>query len=241
MGPGLVPGARRGASILVMSKLQYLGILAACAGGAALGSSILSRPATAQIPPQPPPINQEMFIVPNNGLRFVNERGRVVAMVTSTQGVGGFMLFGLDGQPSVSIEAARSGGRVVIRALEEGAEIQLGSEEATARTTLNAGRTISQLVLKRSGGRAGFSATAQSDGAFVSLAGPENETAAAISPGRVALSSKGRVLVDLFAEPQGGKATLQDAQSQVRAELTLENLALKKGKDTLWQAIGAGG
>lgn len=185
-----------------MNRKQFFLLLGGMCVSAFLGSAFAGRafgpqPAAAQVPP---PVVENQQVVPNAGLRFIDEQGHVLAII-GRQGTGGALtLLNAEGQPSVVIQGG-NGGRISVSAMEGGGELRMfGSDggggsmvlSSTARGRmisvmgangaklfdLNCAQKDSTLMLAEAGGRKGIDLRAgQLGGEFTMLSALQSPVA----------------------------------------------------------------
>ncbi len=114
--------------------LCFLGIgVSAFLGGFVAIGLLGARAATAQVPQ---PIVQNQQVVPNAGLRFIDEQGRVIAVIGKQGQNGVLTLMDSEGRPSVVIQAD-PGGRATLMATEGGGELRLNSQQGSGALLLS--------------------------------------------------------------------------------------------------------
>ena len=219
-------------------KHTVLFCLLAIAGGF-LGGVFANRqplPAQAQVPPVR---SENQILVPNNGLKFVTEDNRTIAMLGNQRNNGMFVLMSANGQPAV-VFTAGTGGSVNISVNSTGSQLQLSSANGTTVTSLSAFRGEAVILASVQGSVASF--RARMNGASLSLPGRNNSRAFELSSGQ-----EGGVL-SLFGANQkagmifqvgstGGVLNVNDAQGRPATTMSGAGkfTAMLQGKQ-VWQA-----
>lgn len=125
-----------------MQGRQFVLLLAVCAASSLIGSALvgarLVRPAHAQDNPILQPRVQDAFLVPNDGMRFVDEQGRVVALIRNNAGAGELVLMAPGEIPNLVLAANRTGGS--LRIVGTGRSVSLGLDGQSGGLAVGSGR-----------------------------------------------------------------------------------------------------
>lgn len=219
-----------------MKSHQFLALTAACVLAAYAGSfhaGMRPAPAHAQVLQ---PRTQDAYVVPNDGLRFVDDQNRVLAMFVNNQGAGQLVLFDSNRSASVVISAGHGAGRVLLSARADGGALQVGNDGGGGFELSNSGAR-SQLVMNDAQARQAV-ALSSSAGGRLELAGSEGAPQARLAEGRFSLFGRNtRPLVQLRAsDGTGGEVLVTDADGLDAFAVAGRAVRLVKGKDTLWKA-----
>ena len=183
--------------------------------------------------------SENQILVPTDGLRFVTENNRTLAVLGNQRNNGVFMLMNAMGQPAV-VFTAGTGGSVNVSVNSTGSQIEISSANGATVASLGAFRGEAVLLTSVQGSIA--SLRTRSNGASLSLPGRNNARAFELTSGQ-----QGGVM-SLFGENQkagmifqvgstGGVLNVNDAQGRPAATMSGAGqfTAMLQGKQ-VWQA-----
>jgi hypothetical protein len=209
--------------------------LLAVAGGV-LGSWLF-RPIPAQA--QQNVRNENQIFVPTEGLRFVTDQQRTVAVMGHQGGNAILVLYDANGRPSVGLTAG-TGGSVTVRAQADGGSVEVSSLDgtSTARLAANASSANLEATFRTSV----FSVSNNGANTNVNIPGPNNMTAVQLLTGQnggqmTLYGPASRSAMTAEGTPTGGMLTLRDGTGKTTATVSNAGTfaSLKEGR-VVWQA-----
>ncbi|MBX3112059.1 MAG: hypothetical protein KF857_08630 [Fimbriimonadaceae bacterium] len=226
------------------AKLAVIGVGAFLGGYAA---NLGPKPALAQIRslpsqgnPRVQPTFTDTFLVPPQGVRFVNSEGRPVMVLAAQGSQSTLALFDSNGTPSVTI-AAGNGGMVNI-STATGAQIKASSNNRANVVSLDASGQGTGISLERAGRDSVVLKDDAANGSRLSMANRAGRTALEIlfSTNRGTLSmsdDSGQPLATLGFTGTNGTMELKDSKKKTSSQITGEGkVTLTEGDKTLWVA-----
>lgn len=198
----------------------------------------MGRPtvAHAQIPP---PRSENQILVPNDGLRFVTEDLRTVAILGYQGGNGFFALLDSGGRPALTLGAG-PGGLVSLRAMPDGGMLEVATHDGRNRTRIAAngsGNTFETLS-----GNATMILANRAGAMQFSLPGPSGRAAidflTTATGGQMDVrGANGSSAFTVSATTGGGLVTVRDAAGTGNATVSGAGVfsSIKQGK-TVWSA-----
>jgi hypothetical protein len=210
-------------------------ILAAVLGGV-VGAALVRGvpPVHAQIVP---PKTIDYQIVPNDGLRFVSERNRLLMTVTNNLGSGALVLHDVDGRPAVIIEAGRSDARVVIRTANAGSRLAIESERlgSVGIAQQNGGN---QIFANQRNDKEGFRAATGPLGGSLSIFGANGSPVASLEAlaesGALRLRHENRATASLTGG-KSGALILEDEAPGGAVRLSGRRIEIALDGKTVWE------
>lgn len=211
----------------------------ALAGGflGGLASNARTIPAQAKQVPQVRTENQ--IHVPNNGLRFVTETGRTVAVLGVERNNGVLALLDSNGVPSILL-AAGPGGNVNIRSVAGGAILELASADGRSQARMSA--QSSESIIQTNVGGSLLTLRSRLAGSTLMLPGAQNSRGIELTTGNQGsmisvFGTAGRAALTARSGPTGGLLTLHDAQGDMAATVSgVGTFVSVSGGRTVWQA-----
>jgi hypothetical protein len=209
--------------------------LLAVAGG--LLGSWLFRPTTAHA--QQNLRSENQVLVPTDGLRFVTEQQRTVAVLGLQGGNAVFVLYDSNGRPSVGMTAG-TGGSVTIRAQADGGSIEVATLDGSSSARL--ATSASGANLEATYRTSVFSVSNNGANTQMNLPGPNNATAIQFLTGQnggqvTVFGPAGRSAMTAEGTPTGGMLTLRDGTGKTSATVSNAGTfaSFKEGR-VVWQA-----
>ena len=204
--------------------------------GGMLGS-LLFRPTTAHAQQNLRTENQ--VLVPTDGLRFVTEQQRTVAMLGLQGGNAVLVLYDANGRPSVGMTAG-TGGSVTIRAQADGGSIEIATLDSTSTARL--GANASSANLEATYRTSVFSVSNNGANTHVNIPGPNNTTAIQLLTGQnggqmTVYGPASRSAMTAEGTPTGGMLTMRDGTGKTTATVSNAGTfaSFREGR-VVWQA-----
>lgn len=186
----------------------------------------------------PKVIQDNQIFVPEQGLRFVNASGRVIAYMGLTGGNSLFVLLDSNGSPAVSMIAG-PGGKIAMSALAPGATIEVSSPSNDSVAGITVAIAKSGFYATASGATAQLSM--ESIGSTLSLPGPNRapgiDLTGSNSGGTMTLfGDSKRPGVTIEGDGPGGLINVRDSKGLTTASINGGGkfLSIAEGK-TVWQ------
>ncbi|MCH7945968.1 MAG: hypothetical protein IIC73_08165 [Armatimonadetes bacterium] len=211
----------------------------ALAGGflGGLASGVRTIPAEAKQIPQIRSDN--LILVPNNGLRFVTEEGRTIAVLGVQGNNGALALLDSNGMPSVML-AAGPGGTVNIRSVQGGGLLEITSADGRSKARMSA--QSAEAIIETNVQGSLLVLRSRAAGSKLMLPGARNARGIELATGTQGSSisifgTTGRAALTAKTGPTGGLLTLHDAQGETSATVSGVGtfVSVKDGR-TVWQA-----
>ena len=211
----------------------------ALAGGflGGLASGVRTIPAEAKQVPQIRRENQ--IFVPNNGLRFITEDNRTVAILGVQGNNGALALLDSDGVPSVML-AAGTGGTVNIRSVQGGSLLELASADGRSKARMSA--QSAEAIIETNVQGSLLVLRSRAAGSRLMLPGGQNSRGIELATGAQGASislfgSSGRAALTAQSIASGGLLSLHDARGETSATVSGVGtfVSVKDGRP-VWQA-----
>jgi len=199
-----------------MNRNQFLVLFCGLTTAAFLGcylapSAVSVRRASAQVPP---PIVENQQVVPNAGLRFVDEQGRVLAILSRQGNASMFTLIDGGGRPALLLQGSE-GGRVTLGTTEGGGELRIQPAQGTGSAAFAYQAQAKGILFAGPGGNRSFELNTMPRDATLSL-----------------YEASGRKGLDLKAGMSGGEIALFGVQqTQVISIQSVEGAGILKLTD----------
>ena len=211
----------------------------ALAGGfiGGLASGVRTIPAEAKQVPQVRTENQ--IHVPNNGLRFVTEDNRTIAVLGVQRNNGALALLDSNGEPSVML-AAGPGGTVSIRSVQGGGLLEINSADGRSKARMSA--QSAEAIIETNVQGSLLVLRSRAAGSKLMLPGGQNSRGIELATGTQGSSigifgTTGRAALIAQSGTTGGLLSLHDAQGEKSATVSGVGtfVSIKDGRPA-WQA-----
>ena len=211
----------------------------ALAGGflGGLASGVRTVPAQAKQVPQLRTENQ--ILVPNNGLRFVTQDSKTIAVLGVQGNNGALALLDSNGVPSVML-AAGPGGTVNIRTVQGGGLLEIASADGRSKARMSA--QSAEAIIETNVGGSLLTLRSRAAGSKLMLPGARNARGIELATGTQGSSiglfgTSGRAAMTVQSGPTGGLLSLHDAQGATSATVSGVGtfVSVKDGRP-VWQA-----